>query len=127
LLLTLFKGITLIHPVRAQIVGNVKDLQICETQVTEGFVSGLYVRATAPGAASTIDNDKPVSGEPFQSLAQLLHRCFVGGRTIVFGSREMGLGVRKSKAYINEEWSFAFGRLEDFDQVLSVDEIGGRD
>jgi len=75
----------------------------------QGFVSRLYVGTTPPGAASTIDNDESASSEPFHSLAQLMHHCFVGGRTIVFRTRKMGLGVRKSKAYINEEWSFAFG------------------
>ncbi len=109
LLCTLFNRITSIHPVRPQIVGNVEHFQLCETQVMQGFVSRLYVGTTPPGAASTIDNDESASGEPFHSLAQLLHHRFVGGRTIVFRTRKMGLAVRKSKAHINEEWSFAFG------------------
>ena len=109
LLCTLFNRITSIHPVHAQIIGNVKHFQLCETQVMQGLVSRLYVRATAPGAAPTINNDEPASREPFHTLAQLIHHCFLGGRTIVFRTGKMGLGVRKSKAYINEGRSFAFG------------------
>ena len=60
-------------------------------------------------------------------LAQLLHHCLVGGRTEVFRARDMGLCLGDSKAHINEEWSFAFGQLESFGEVLRVDEIGGRD
>ena len=69
----------------------------------------LNVRAMAPGAASAVNNDESVSGEPFHMLPQLLHHCWLDGRTEVFRTRDMGLGVRKSKANINEEWSFAFG------------------
>lgn len=68
LLLTLFRGVTLIHPVRAQIVGNVEDLQLCETLITECFVCRLYVRAVVPGAASAVNHDESVSGNPFHPL-----------------------------------------------------------
>jgi hypothetical protein len=63
----------------------------------------------APGAASTINNDESVSGEPFHMLPQLLDHCRVGGRTEKFRSWNMGLGIRKSKANINEERSSALG------------------
>ena len=92
LLLTLFRGVTLIHPVRAQIVGNVEDLQLCETLITECFVCRLYVRAVVPGAASTIDNDEPVSVESLHTLLQLLHHCFIGCRTEELRTRNVGLG-----------------------------------
>jgi hypothetical protein len=39
-LCTLFNRITFTHPVRPQIVGNVKHFQLRETQIMEGFVPG---------------------------------------------------------------------------------------
>ncbi len=108
LLLTLFKGITLIPPVRAQIVGNIEELQLCEAPITEGFVCRLYVRAVVSGAASTIDNDRPFSGESLHTLPQLLHHCFIGCRAEELRTRNMCLGIKRMKTYVNQERAFVF-------------------
>ena len=104
---TFSHGITFVYPVRPQIIGDVKHLQLLESLVVQGFVGRPDVRAVAPGAASAVNDDESVSGDPVHPLDELFERRLVSGRAKVFRIRDVGLGVGKAKADIEEEGPFA--------------------
>lgn len=57
-LLALFNGESPIDPISAEIIRDIKDLQLCETHAVKGFVSRLQGRAMVPGAAPAIEHDE---------------------------------------------------------------------
>src|ERR1035437_3184901 len=50
--------ITLIHPVRAEIVGDVQHLDVGKSQRAQGIVGGLHVGTMAPRATAAVENDQ---------------------------------------------------------------------
>jgi hypothetical protein len=83
-LLALFNGKPLIDPVLAEIVGDIKNLQLCEAHAVKGFVSRPQGRAMVPGAAPTIENDEFLTGQRFHALSQFLQLLWLGSRSNVF-------------------------------------------
>lgn len=101
--------IAFIHPVRAEIVRDVKHPDIAETHRTQCIVGRLDVRTMAPRTTSAINNDEFVSRERFNALAQLLDTARTGGRSDVFRARDMRLRVEHMGTDLNHQWLFALG------------------
>ena len=89
LLFSLGSWIALIDPIGAEIVSNIKHLDVGETHRTQGVAGRFDVRAMAPRAATAIKNDELVSGQRLNPLAQLLQAAVAQGRTKVLGSGNM--------------------------------------
>lgn len=113
-------GIALVHPVRAEVVGDVEHLDVGETHRAQGIVGRLDVRAMTPRATAAINNDELVSRQRLGTLAQRLQAAFAGGRPDVFSSRNMRLGVQHVRSHLDNKRLFPRGRLEDFDQFVGL-------
>lgn len=61
-LLSLGNWIALIHPICAEIVSDVKHLDVGEAHRAQRIVGRLDVRTMAPGATTAIDHDELLSG-----------------------------------------------------------------
>jgi hypothetical protein len=61
--------VTLVDPVRPEIISDVKSLHVGKPERPQLLVSGFDIRATDPGAAAAIDDDKAVLVEAGDTLA----------------------------------------------------------
>src|ERR1035438_4814980 len=57
-LLALFNAITLVGPIVAKIVGEIKDFDVGEAEVVQPLVSRSHVGTTIPRAATAVENDE---------------------------------------------------------------------
>src|SRR5208337_1028458 len=64
-LLALGDGITLVHPVGAEVIGDVNGLYVGESERLQYLVCRVHVRAVSPGAASAVDDDGGIPGSDF--------------------------------------------------------------
>src|SRR3974390_3826745 len=71
-LFSLGDRVALIDPVRAKIVGNIKDFCVRESHGMQGVVGRLHVGTVRPGTAAAIEDDELGSREGLDSLAALL-------------------------------------------------------
>lgn len=115
-------GIALVHPIRAEVVGDVEHLDVGETHRAQGIVGRLDVRTVAPGATTAIDHDELVPGQGRNPLAQLLQAAFAGGRPDVFSSGNMRLGVKHVRSDLDDEWLCTCRSLEEFNQFIGIEE-----
>src|ERR1039458_7854110 len=90
-LISLGNRVALIHPVRAEIVGDIEHLHVGKTQRAQGVVGRLDGRAMAPWATSAIDHDELSFGQSLHPLPQLLQPVLVGSRADVLGAGNMRL------------------------------------
>src|SRR5215469_6286428 len=92
-LLSFGDRITFVGPVCAEIVDNVEDLQLLESHPAEIVVCGRYIWTLAPGTTSTIEHDVLRPRQGFSPLAKSLDAFGTRGRTDVFRSRDVCLGI----------------------------------
>ena len=76
----------------------------------------------APWATLPIDDDELLSRQRLHPLPQLLQPALVGSRADVLGAGNMRLLVHDVRPHMNQEWLFALGGLQDFDQFFRVDQ-----
>src|SRR3954466_4099073 len=69
-LFSLRSGISLVHPVCAEVVSNVEHLHVRESQRMQGVIGRFNVRTMPPGAASAVQNDELVSRQGADALAK---------------------------------------------------------
>jgi len=77
-----------------------------ETHGVEEVVGGFHVGAVGPRAAAAVENDGLVAREGFDAGAETLQGRGIGGRTDVFGVRDVGLGVEDVRSDVDEEGLF---------------------
>lgn len=87
--LSLGYRITFFHPVRAEIVRNVKDLHVLEAHGAEFLVGGIDLWTRTPGTTSTIEQDRPTALKGLHTFAQLLDGLRTGGGADVLGPRNV--------------------------------------
>src|SRR5450631_3847918 len=73
--------VALVHPTRAEIVGDVEHLHVGESHGVQSIVGGFHIRTMAPGAAAAIQNDELGSRQRFHALAELLQSGLTRGGT----------------------------------------------
>ena len=122
-LLSLGNWIALIHPICAEIVSDVKHLDVGEAHPAQRIVGRLDVRTMAPGATTTIDHDELLSGQRLNACAQLLEADLAGTRTDVLGTGNMCLLVQNVGADLDHQRLFALRGLKDFDKFVGIDQL----
>lgn len=125
-LLSLGNGIALIHPVRTEIVEDIKYLHVGKTERVQGIVGRLDVRAVAPRTTATINNDEPASGESLYTFTQLLYAALAGSRADVLRTGNMCLLVKHVGANLDHEWLFVVAGLEGLDWFFRLDQLRAR-
>src|SRR4051812_13396974 len=59
----LLDGVTLVNPIRFEVVSDVESLHAREAHLLQGIEGGLDVGASVPRTAAAIDDDLPVAWE----------------------------------------------------------------
>src|SRR5579864_2170794 len=110
-LVSLCHRITLIYPVGPEVVGNIQNLYVGEAHRMQGVIRWLNVGAMAPGTTSTINEDRLVSRQGLNSLAQLLNGRITGSGADVLRAGNVGLRVKHVRANLYHQRFFALRGL----------------
>src|SRR5579863_8900994 len=122
-LFSLGHGITLVDPVSAEVVRNVEQLDIAESQGTQFFVCGINVWTFAPRTAPAVNNDGLRARQTLNPLAKTLNTFRLRRRAGVLRIRHVRLLIKDAKSNLEDERPRAFRRLHDFGQFLGLDEF----
>ena len=78
----------------------------------------------APGATPAIENNERFAGQWFYPPAQRFDALRIRTGPDVLRAGNVRLHVQKMRANVEDQRLFAFGRLQNFDQVLGIDQLG---
>jgi hypothetical protein len=96
-------GVAFVNPVGAEVVGQVEDFEVGETEGVELVIGGGDIGAAAPGAAAAVEDDGSVFGELRYAVAQGLEAGVLAGGAGVFGVGDVGFGEEDVGAYLQNE------------------------
>lgn len=118
-------GVAVIHPIRAEIVSNVENLDIGESHGAQCVIGRLDRRAVAPRAASAVQNDELRPRQGRDALPQLLQPRFTRSRANVLRAWDVRLRKQNVRAHLDDERLLLARGLEQLHQVLGTNELCG--
>jgi hypothetical protein len=122
-LLSLFYRVTPLDPVFAEVVDNIEQLQIPETQPEECLVRGIQIWTVIPGATSAVKHNGLSARQRRDAPAKLLYAFRTVVSTNVLGARDVRLQVQNPKADLEDEWFRLRGRFQFIRKILGLYEI----
>src|SRR5438067_7395105 len=64
------RGISLVDPIAAEVLGDIKDLYVAKAHFVEGIISRFYIGTVVPWATSAIENDELRAAQHGNALAK---------------------------------------------------------
>src|SRR3954465_9334243 len=98
--------IALVHPVAAEIVGNIEDLRVGEAQSVQEIIRRLDVGTVVPGTTSAIKHDTGASAKRLHTLAKLLQSRLAGGWADVLGAWNVCLRKKNVRSDLDHQGLF---------------------
>lgn len=119
-----FYRVAFVDPIGAEVLGEVNDLHVLESERSE-FIEGWGdVGAAIPGAASAVEDDLPGLRDFLDVIAKGSDSGRFVGHSDVFGPGDVGLSVKDAWAHV-EDQRFLRKELNGVDWFDSVTGIDG--
>ena len=124
LLAAFLNRISLVGPVRPEIVGQIEDLHISKPHIPQFRERGSEIRAVIPRTAPTIKHNQLLSWKGVHSILQLLEPSRLRTLPYVFGSWDVTLGIHHVRADLQDQRLFRAGSQHRMAQRLGHEQLG---
>lgn len=101
--MSFFDRVSLVHPVRTEVIGNVKGLDMGETHRDQLPVCRPDIGALVPGAASAVDDDGLIPVEPLNAISKFLEARSLSSGAGILRSADVRFGVEDVGAYLQNQ------------------------
>src|SRR5689334_10659756 len=116
-LLPLGHGISLVHPVRSEVVGDVKHLHMAEPLGAQSLIRGLHVGTMSPRTTTAVQNDKFIFWQRRYPFPKQLQTCLVGARADVLRTGNVSLHIEHVESHLKNQRLLP-RCLQNFHQLL---------
>lgn len=124
LLASLFNRISLVGPIRAEIVGQIEDLHVGKAHLMQFCECGPEIRTANPGAAPAIEHNQLLPRERAHAVLQLLESSWLRTLAHVFRSGDVSLRIEQVRADLQDEGFVRAGGLQQMAQRFRLKDLG---